>query len=1038
MNKYLNALLSTLQSVHDSDGDPEVVYPILEEYLNCLNKRFAEVLREWAIVTLPQLELLHAQGTAAAVFSFSDLIQQFPYGEQADHLEIAIAGYKAVKIVVTRTDFPQDWAIIQVSLGNAYANRIHGEQAENLEQAIGCYQGALEICTLDANSEQWAIIQENLGNVYADRIEGDRAENIERAIEYYTAALDVFSREAMPVRWARIHKNLGVVYLTQTEGERSDSLESALRCYLASLEIYTQENHPELWAELHNNLALVYQERIQGEDAENLESAIQSGLAALRVYTQDDYPWQWAITQNNLGSLYEHRTRGNFQQNQATAIQCYQNALKVLTKEFSPEQWSMLQNNLGSLYYNYGQDKTGENFETAIHHLTAALEVRIREAMPVRWAEIQNNLGNIYLDRIQEDKAENLERSIRYYSAALNVYTREDFPAAWADTQGNLGTVYRLRIKGDRAANLEHSIHCHLQPLEVYRSETRPQDWLTAQNNLGIVYQDAGQFQNAYLAFKASIEMVELLRGQIITGSRRDDDKQQLAERWNILYQRMVEVCLALEQVDQTIAYVERSKTRNLVELILTRDRHTIFPPEVVAQLDRFRDEIASGQYELQNATAEDPTALAQHLQQLRQQRNELQDRYLPIGSGFQFEPFRSTLSDRTAIVEFYITTDKLLVFIITKQAQQPIVLSPDLIDLNKLANWANSYLKAYSNKKSHWQRRLTTRLHLLAKILHIDEIIEQIPTECNKLILIPHRYLHLLPLHALPLAGDSSLFDGFPEGVSYAPSCQLLQLAKNRQRPEFTRLFAVQNPTGDLSYTDIEVETIQSYFSTTNLLKQKIATKEAVEDTSLNTVHCAHFSCHGYFNGTEPRKSALILANAELNSAPTQPDAENYLSLGNSDVLDLNKCLTLDSIFTLNLEQCRLVTLSACETGLIDFRNTSDEYIGLPSGFLYAGASSVVSSLWTVNDLSTAFLMIRFYQNLQKGLTVGLALNQAQLWLKDLTKGALETWIEENQLQLKPSVRMNLRRRLYKLEDDAKPFESPFYWAAFCVIGRD
>jgi len=369
----------------------------------------------------------------------------------------------------------------------------------------------------------------------------------------------------------------------------------------------------------------------------------------------------------------------------------------VLTKEFSPEQWSMLQNNLGSLYYSYGQDETGDNFETAIHHLTAALEVRIREAMPVRWAEIQNNLGNIYLDRIQEDKAENLERSIRYYSAALNVYTREDFPEAWADTQGNLGTVYRLRIKGDRAANLEHSIHCHLQPLEVYRSETRPQDWLTAQNNLGIAYQDAGQFQNAYLAFKASIEMVELLRGQIITGSRRDDDKQQLAERWNILYQRMVEVCLALEQVDQTIAYVERSKTRNLVELILTRDRHTIFPPEVVAQLDRFRDEIASGQYELQNATAEDPTALAQHLQQLRQQRNELQDRYLPIGSGFQFEQFRSTLSDRTAIVEFYIATDKLLVFIITKQTQQPIVLSPDLIDLNKLANWANSYLKAYS-----------------------------------------------------------------------------------------------------------------------------------------------------------------------------------------------------------------------------------------------------------------------------------------------------------------------------------------------------
>jgi CHAT domain-containing protein len=89
------------------------------------------------------------------------------------------------------------------------------------------------------------------------------------------------------------------------------------------------------------------------------------------------------------------------------------------------------------------------------------------------------------------------------------------------------------------------------------------------------------------------------------------------------------------------------------------------------------------------------------------------------------------------------------------------------------------------------------------------------------------------------------------------------------------------------------------------------------------------------------------------------------------------------------------------------------------------------------VNDLSTAFLMIRFYQNLQKDLTVALALNQAQLWLKNLTKGDLETWIEENQLPLKPAIRMALRRRLYPLEDDAQPFQSPFLWASFCGIGQ-
>ncbi|WP_226889197.1 hypothetical protein [Nostoc sp. MG11] len=67
--------------------------------------------------------------------------------------------------------------------------------------------------------------------------------------------------------------------------------------------------------------------------------------------------------------------------------------------------------------------------------------------------------------------------------------------------------------------------------------------------------------------------------------------------------------------------YIERSKNRNLVELILNRDSRTIFPPEVVTQLEQLENEIASSQYQPQNGKAENPTDLAQHLQQLRQHR---------------------------------------------------------------------------------------------------------------------------------------------------------------------------------------------------------------------------------------------------------------------------------------------------------------------------------------------------------------------------------------------------------------------------------
>ncbi|BAY85631.1 TPR repeat-containing protein [Calothrix parasitica NIES-267] len=171
------------------------------------------------------------------------------------------------------------------------------------------------------------------------------------------------------------------------------------------------------------------------------------------------------------------------------------------------------------------------------------------------------------------------------------------------------------------------------------------------------------------------------------------------------------------------------------------------------------------------------------------------------------------------------------------------------------------------------------------------------------------------------------------------------------------------------------------------------------------------------------PQDSCLLLSGAVEN-----------------DELDLNKCLTLGNLFErdFNLNQCRLVVLSACETGLIDFQNTSDEYIGLPSGFLYAGSSSVVSSLWTVDDLSTSFLTIKFIQNLKnvENISVPVALNKAQTWLRNSTKEDLQEWT--GNLQLNNSLQQVQLMVFFKqIEADSKPFQSPFYWAAFTAVGN-
>ena len=407
-------------------------------------------------------------------------------------------------------------------------------------------------------------------------------------------------------------------------------------------------------------------------------------------------------------------------------------------------------------------------------------------------------------------------------------------------------------------------------------------------------------------------------------------------------------------------------------------------------------------------------------LTQLQQKLDDLINReILPIDPSFSltqhtepisFVQIQSLIDRKTAILEWYLGDENFQVFIITRQSEYPIVWQSSAENGSGLSEWVNQYFQDYQKNKEHWREALSLQLQKLSQILHLDEILSYLPETCNQLILIPHRFLHCIPLHALPLADGSCLLDRFSGGVRYAPSCQLLQLVQTRSRPEFNHLFAIQNPTNDLAYTDIEVETIKQYFPHVDVLAKAAATKDVLNNQTLHSVHCLHFSGHSDFNIYSPLQSHLYFADGSV---------------------------TLAEIFTIDLNQCRLVTLSASETALTDWKNASDEYIGFSSAFLFAGSTSVVGSLWAPSDLSTALLMIKFYQNLQTVSTVAVALNQAQLWLRDITEIELEQWISENLSQLSPALRMNLRRRFRRKSPDAQPFREHFHWAAFCAIGQ-
>jgi len=377
-----------------------------------------------------------------------------------------------------------------------------------------------------------------------------------------------------------------------------------------------------------------------------------------------------------------------------------------------------------------------------------------------------------------------------------------------------------------------------------------------------------------------------------------------------------------------------------------------------------------------------------------------------------------------------------------SKEPSPPQFLSFPKLDLDSLIAWRNEYLGSYYpvaavdrdlseeeqieqfKKLRHekWEKPLGDNLKKLAQILHIDEIVQAIPKTCDKLILIPHRYLHLFPLHALP-TNSKYLIDAFPRGVSYAPSCQILHQVQKYQRGKFDRLFAIQNPTDDLMAADIEVETIKNVFPHPEILVKENAKKGktgekpneklAIAERVANSHHL-FFSCHGSFNHNEPLKSGLQLAD---------------------DVL------TLEEIFRhFNLSECSLVTLSACETGQVQLDNT-DEYISLTSGFLLAGSPSLYVTLWSVNAFSTAILLIKTYENLyhQPG-KLALALNQAQIWVRDTDIQGFLDWTNQCHLldqKWRETLQRSLKRQSQTQGVNAKLYQNPYHWAGFCAAGK-
>jgi CHAT domain-containing protein len=296
--------------------------------------------------------------------------------------------------------------------------------------------------------------------------------------------------------------------------------------------------------------------------------------------------------------------------------------------------------------------------------------------------------------------------------------------------------------------------------------------------------------------------------------------------------------------------------------------------------------------------------------------------------------------------------------------------------------------------------------------------------------VLLPPGLLGLLPLHAATPRTGGGLSFGERWTVSYAPSARALLACRKKAEASHQprKLLAIIDPPGQARLLGAreEAKVLRRYFGEPDrvLLEDARATLPQVL-RHLPTATYIHASTHGAHHPVLPQRSGLHLAD---------------------DPLELGR------LRDAQLAAARLVYLSACESGLAGVWRMPEEFIGLPAGFVQAGAAGVVGSLWPVFD-DTAFLIAkRFYElHLDDGgaeiLAPAHALRQAQHWLRTVTFGTLRAqypvrrgadgeylFLCDQSDSSDDDYTAALALRLGA--DDEQPYNNPHEYAAFTFTG--
>ncbi|QDV71875.1 CHAT domain-containing protein [Botrimarina mediterranea] len=304
--------------------------------------------------------------------------------------------------------------------------------------------------------------------------------------------------------------------------------------------------------------------------------------------------------------------------------------------------------------------------------------------------------------------------------------------------------------------------------------------------------------------------------------------------------------------------------------------------------------------------------------------------------------------------------------------------------------------------------------------------IAETLPPGVRSLVVAPHQGLHLLPFAACPLGDGVVAAERWD--LRTVPSLSALRpTALSGELTSGKVVIVDASGGGPIWCRSVELAAVSTSLPEASVVV--VRASDQLKETLIAECRDAtaiHFCCHGNYHPENQLASQLRLGN-EHQSA---------------------RWLRLRDVYqSLKLERSPIVTLSACQTGVLS-PDDHDEFVSFPSAFLYAGASAVIATLWNADDLSSCLLMTKFYELLAESRTPSHSLAKAQQWLRGDGVGelasadSLRAYIDSRGL-LEAEPDEKVRRRIERLinaacrrADWGPPFASPKYWAVHIVAG--